>query len=365
MPDPTPSSQEDIAKKRKRDGVSAGATLYVVLLSALTLFLPQHAAAAKNDFVWLVNGDRITCDIKSLERGRLRVGTDSMGTVLLDWEDVVRLSSPDEYVVELASGERFRGTLTDPGTEGQIGVLLANEETVLNMADVVWIDPVKEGTFTDLWDGNVRVGLDYTKANNSSTFSGSFEARRRAEDFQVGIAATAFLRSQDGASDSRRANLELEYRRLLRQRRFRALVGQFERNDELGIDLRSLVGAGFGRFLVQTNRSLWAATAGAAVVNEQRAGDQASENQIEAYLNTRHEYFLYHSPKTTLNTNLTLFPGLTDSGRIRGNLAFFLRRELISDLFLELRLFGSYDNESPEEGAKSDYGLITSLGYSF
>jgi len=365
MIDRTSPTQATIAKKCKRDGALTCAVTCIILLSVLVLLVPLHAAAAKNDFVWLVNGDRITCDIKTLERGRLRVSTDSMGTVQLEWDDIVRMSSADEYIIELTNGERFLGSLVDSGQDGQLRVLLAGGEVLLNMADVVWIDPAKEGTLTDLWDGHVSVGLDYTKANNSSTFSGSFGARRRAEDFQVGISATAFLRSQDGASDSRRANLEIEYRRLLLQRRFWALVGLLERNDELGIDLRSLAGAGYGRFLVQTNRSLWSATAGAAVVNEQRAGDEAEENQIEAYLNTRHEYFLYQSPKTTLNTNLTLFPSLTDPGRLRGNLGFYLRRELVSDLFLELRLYGSYDNEPPEEGGKSDYGLITSLGYSF
>lgn len=357
--------QSKIAKKCKHDAAATCTLVSLMFLSALALLLPQYAVAAKDDFVWLVNGDRITCDIKTLERGRLRVSTDSMGTVQLDWDDVVRLTSPDEYIIELASGERFMGSLIDSERDGQIRVLLAGEEVLLNMTDVVWIDPVQQGTLTDRWDGNIRAGVDYTKANNSSTFSGGFNAHRRTEDFQIGISATIFLRSQDGTADIRRGDLGLEYRRLLLERRFWALVGQFERNDELGIDLRSLAGAGYGRFLIQTNRSLWSATAGAAIVNEQRAGDEASENQLEAYLNTRYEYFLYHSPQTSLNTNLTLFPSLTDWGRVRGNLSFFLRRELISDVFLELRLFGSYDNEPPEEGGNSDYGLITSLGYSF
>ncbi|TVS09648.1 MAG: hypothetical protein EA419_12410, partial [Wenzhouxiangella sp.] len=145
-----------------------------IMLSVLALLVPQHAAAAKNDSVWLVNGDRITCDIKTLERGRLRVSTDNMGTVQLDWEDIVRMSSPDDYIIELADGERFLGSLIDSGQDGQLRVVLATGSVLLNMADVVWIYPVKEGTLTDLWDGHVSVGLDYTKANNSSTFSGSF-----------------------------------------------------------------------------------------------------------------------------------------------------------------------------------------------
>ena len=39
-------------------------------------------AAAKTDVVELVNGDRITCEIKKLDRGKLSVKTDGLGTHL-------------------------------------------------------------------------------------------------------------------------------------------------------------------------------------------------------------------------------------------------------------------------------------------
>jgi hypothetical protein len=38
----------------------------------------------------------------------------------------------------------------------------------------------------------------------------------------------------------------------------------------------------------------------------------------------------------------------------------------VDDLYFELKLYGSYDSQPPSEGTeKSDYGLVTSLGYSF
>ena len=41
------------------------------------------AWAAKTDIVLLKNGDRVTGEVKSLERGKLTLSTDSMGTVYI------------------------------------------------------------------------------------------------------------------------------------------------------------------------------------------------------------------------------------------------------------------------------------------
>ncbi len=41
--------------------------------------LADPAWAAKTDVVTLVNGDRLTCEIKLLSQGRLEVSTDDVG----------------------------------------------------------------------------------------------------------------------------------------------------------------------------------------------------------------------------------------------------------------------------------------------
>lgn len=109
----------------------------------------------------------------------------------------------------------------------------------------------------------------------------------------------------------------------------------------MGIDPRSVTGAGYGRYLLQTGRTLWSAPAGLGIVNEQRAGDEESETNVEGFHNTEFEYFTYDSPKTSLTKQLTLFASVMDSGRVCGSLDLALRRELISDLFLEISFCNS------------------------
>lgn len=347
---------------------------WIACLALLAWSFP--ALADKTDVVHLRNGDRVTCEIKKLERGQLKVSTDSMGTIYIEWKDVVGVTSKELYVIEMQDGSRVQGTLAETDTEGQLllrgggttGEAAAGsvEDQSVSMAKVVWLDPLKlDEQIIKRWDGSVSAGFDATKANNDTSLSASFDARRRAEDFILNFSGSVYSRSQDGVEDSVRADFNSIYRGLLEDRWFWAALGTLERNDELGIDLRTLGGAGYGRFLVQTGRTLWSATGGLAVVNEQLAGDEDAQTSVEVLLNTDYEFFTYDTPKTTLTTSLTVFPSLTESGRVRSQLDFALRRELITDLFVEISVYDSYDSKPPEDGETNDYGIVTSLGYTF
>jgi putative salt-induced outer membrane protein YdiY len=348
---------------------SKGWALRIALLLA---WGGSAVAGPKTDVIHLRNGDRLTCEIKNLERGRLKVSTDSMSTVYIEWKDIATVSSAALYVVELQDGSRLEGTLAETEVEGELHLTGkdrltgADRDQTLEMANVVWLDPLKlDEMIIKRWDGSVSAGFDATKANSDTSLSASFDARRRAEDFLLNFSGSVYSRSQDGSEDSLRADFASVYRRLLEDRWYWAALGSLERNDELNINLRTLVGTGYGRFLVQTGRTLWSFTGGLAVVNEQLAGDEEAETSVEGFFNTDYEFFTYDTPKTTLTTSLTLYPSLTQSGRVRGQLDFGLRRELVTDLFIELSVYDSYDSKPPDDGETNDYGIVTSLGYTF
>jgi hypothetical protein len=79
-------------------------------LLPLLACLPAAALADKTDVIYMRNGDRVTCEIKRLERGQLKVSTDGMGTVYIEWEDIAQLVSKELYIVELQDGKRVQGT---------------------------------------------------------------------------------------------------------------------------------------------------------------------------------------------------------------------------------------------------------------
>ena len=193
----------------------------------------------------------------------------------------------------------------------------------------------------------------------------SFSAQRRAETYLLSFDGSVNSRSQDSSEDTLRASFSSFYRGFLQNRWYWAALGGLESNDELGLDLRTTAGGGFGRFLVQNNNTLWSFTTGLTVVNEKFADEAGSENNIAALFNTDYAFFTYDSPKTTIDTSLSILPILTDWGRWRSDVDLSLRRELVTDLFVELSFYGTYDNEPPDGAEKEDYGIVTSLGYTF
>ncbi|HSW32012.1 MAG TPA: DUF481 domain-containing protein, partial [Steroidobacteraceae bacterium] len=154
-------------------------------------------------------------------------------------------------------------------------------------------------------------------------------------------------------------------RRFLADRWFLQGFGGFEGNDELDLDMRMTLGGAYGRFLVQSQRQEWAAYAGLAVTREDFTGQDKNES-VEGVLGTQYWFFLYDTPEASLNLSLNVFPSFTESGRVRSEGRLRGRYEIVEDLFFELSMYNSFDSEPGQDAdANSDYGITTSLGYSF
>src|SRR5699024_7813384 len=106
------------ARQDRLTGASALSAGVMVCLLALP------AWAQKTDIVTLVNGDTLTCEIKLLERGRLEVSTDHLGTVDIEWDKVVAVTASRLFQIETANGVRLLGQLATTGP-GQFDVIAA------------------------------------------------------------------------------------------------------------------------------------------------------------------------------------------------------------------------------------------------
>ena len=66
----------------------------------LLLVLAATALAQKTDVIVLINGDRITGEIKSYSAGRLVVDTDGAGDVSIKWNKIASITSDKEFEIE-------------------------------------------------------------------------------------------------------------------------------------------------------------------------------------------------------------------------------------------------------------------------
>ncbi|HSN71048.1 MAG TPA: DUF481 domain-containing protein [Steroidobacteraceae bacterium] len=338
---------------------------FALLLFVLAAVPAPSDARDKTDVIEVKNGDRIRGEIVALEYGQLKFKTDSLGTVYVEWPDVVAVESRYSFYVETIGGRRHFGALSTGEVVGALNVTGGTGTARLTIQEVTRIDQVEQ----DFWeriDGSFSVGFNYAKSTDISVTSARFNSRYRSELHVASLTADINNTTDSSGESNNRLQVGYTHQYLRPHGRFWLGSTQFERNEELGLDGRLQFAGGVGTYLRQTSFSEVSVFGGVALNQEWIRGDNDSQQTVEGLLGTGWRIFRFSDPETSLTSSFIVYPGLSQWGRVRSDLNVSLRRELIEDLFFDLSLYHSYDNEPPsDEAAKDDYGIVTSLGYSF
>jgi len=349
---------------RNPAAAAGGASLTrAAVLAACMLAAAGPVMAADTDVVVLKNGDRIHGEIKGMQYGRLELSTTTMSTVYVEWDKVAGLISANFFEFELTDGSRYYGSL-EPADSGTLGVALEGQINALDVARVVRIRLIKS-SFWNRIDGSISLGANYTRSSEigQGSLSVSLRTRRPAFEFSTDFSTTITV--QPDQPDQSRTAFGVSYLRLMRNRWFVPAVGKLERNTDLGLDLRSSLGGGVGRYVVQTNRSLLGA-AGGLVVNRENPVDGDTTTNVEAFFSTTYEFFTYDTPKTSVDTTFALFPSLNVSGRYRTDFSLTLSREIVKDFTVGVTAYDSYDNKPPGGSSSThDFGISLNIGWTF
>ncbi len=338
----------------------AGRILLVVLAS---LLLPAGVCArSKTDLVYLVNGDRLTGEIKQLDRGILKLSTSALSTVNIEWADVDSLNSVYEFRLEDRAGHKRVGAIF-MRHDRTVEVIRKGATYEVPRDSVVALTPL-EASFWQQLDGSFSIGYSYTKSDKNTQLNTSGWVLRRTIERQLRFDFSSIVKSTAQTPTTVRYDVSLDYRRLLKGILFAESTAKVGRNDEQGLDLRTSLSGALGANLVKSNRVQLVSSAGVSV-NREFAADNTQTDNIEGLVSVQHDIFAYNFPKIDYTTTLDVYPSFTNWGRIRADLNIHARREIVSDFFVELTFYDSYDNRPPANGQKTDYGLTFSLGWSF
>ena len=137
---------------RRRDSEISDRRAALLVVSALLLFGRPAAAADKVDVIQLKNGDRLTCEIKKLDRSVLTISTDPLGKAYVHWGEITGMTSPRTFDVQVVSGEHYYGSLL-PGPPDQLVVAQPFGSPVnLAMVDVIRSTLNERGIAVLRWD---------------------------------------------------------------------------------------------------------------------------------------------------------------------------------------------------------------------
>lgn len=338
-------------------------------ICTLALFKAHLCARPSTDVLILKNGDKLTCEIKKLDHGYLNVGLDYVdGTVQVDWTKIARIQSSQLFVITDQKGTVFVGPLSSAKRESD-GVPFVTIKTGESIASIPKADVTAiRQTETRFWrnlHGAVSVGSNFTKSNDQSQFSASASASyikpywSASSDFQ-----SAFNGSRSASSNLRR-DLNLSAMRLLnRKNYFVSGIGNFLRSDEQQLDLRTTLGGGLGKLLLSEDRTRFYVLGGAVWTREHYATTTSPFfNSAEGLVGAKLEYFRFKT--TNYYISASAFPSMSEPGRIRFDGNTGVKYEIVKDLYLNFTFYVNYDSQPPRATTKSDYGGMSSLGWSF
>jgi putative salt-induced outer membrane protein YdiY len=137
-------------------------------------------------------------------------------------------------------------------------------------------------------------------------------------------------------------------------------------SSQQGIDLQTTLGGGAGRFLKDTNFARIAVTAGLAVQRTnytEHLGVQSPPNALASFV--AGDVNLFKFKKTSFDASVNVLPVLSQAGRVQTNVNSAYSIQVISNFWLRLSFYGSWDNRPPAHFSGSDYGVSSSISYKF
>jgi len=344
---------------------SAQILLPLLLLSGVCL------ARAKKDVIQFTNGDRITCEIIKLEKGYLYVKLDYVdGTVAMDWSKIASVESQQEFVVADKAGKRYTGSLQNAeaateSKEPQVQVQGPSTSEVVSVKEVVEIEQT-DRTFWHNLHGGLSSGLNFSKQQNRTQYS--FAANTL---FQRATWSTSadYQSSFSGGGDvsNLRNDLKLNVTRQLRSpRNFYSGLAEFTQNDEQQLNLRTTLGGALGHVFTSTNNS-FVATYGGVDWNRERYSAEATVGQTgdsaELVFGTQLNFFRFKT--TNILATASVYPSMTDPGRVRFDLNTSLKLRVAKDLYWNFSYYLDVDSRPPQGLPKTDYGSSSGLGWTF
>jgi Protein of unknown function, DUF481 len=344
----------------------AACAVSLFLISAYALAQSNPAlSSVYQDEVIFSNGQKLVGKIKGLDKGMLSFYTDETGTISIKWVKVIGIYSPARFRIEIGTGLILVGTFELASEEGKAVIVTETGKVLLALDLIVTIDPF-EKKFLDRLRGEVELGFSLQRAQSLTTYTLGAEVSYVTSRAMLNLNWSSYLGKQEAVPTTTRNDLILTFDRDLKNRYVALVTTGIQQNTELGLSSRLILGGGIGNRLIYTNHVILMAGAGAVGLSEKYSDAEASNQSIEANFIGQLSAFRHTFPRLDLVVSTKVFPSLTDWGRVRFEFNTSFSYEIVTDFYVGLDGFYSYDSRPPTETAsKQDYGISTSVRWKF
>jgi hypothetical protein len=339
---------------RNTDGSSFNFLKFIFLIVLSGSSVITHGQ--KTDKVVLLNKDTLTGEILSMKLGMLTYKMDGPGTIDIKWEYVTGIASKKVFDFTLRNGEIVVGSLDS--------LFKSHQKIILN--DIIEIIPIKD-RFLHRLVGDVSLGINYTKSNSilQSNFSSNIAYIIPKSEYDLKLNSVLTNYGKD-TSLTKKQDVTGSYMRNLNKNYFWAISLGWQQNTELGLASRYLLNGTFGLQPLTDNHNRLLAAAGFSYNQEQSVETGQFSGNLDALFNISYKRFYYSTPKLSINASYSVFPGISDWGRIRMQADLNVSVEIFKDFQTGLVFYYSYDNKPPQGSlSTNDYGILFTVGYTF
>ena len=331
--------------------------------TCILLILLSLQAFAQHDTLVMKNGDKLVGEVKELLKGVLTMETDySDKDFRVEWNKVGEIHTKNTYVISHTDGRRINGTITtDPEDSSLVMITEPGGIVSIKRMDIVALKQL-ENTFLGRLDASIDVGINIAKANNlrqitTRSYLG-YTGRFWASDASIDIGNSL----QDSVL-TKRLDASLSGKWLFQRSWFIYVAAKFLQNDEQKLKLRSTTNGGIGKLFVNTNKIYFGAQAGLAWNNENFTDDTPTRNSLEAALGA--QLNLFDIEDFSLLTSGTIYPSITEKGRVRLDFKIDLKYDLPLDFYIKFGYTHNFDNQPIEGASVHDYVLNATFGWEF
>jgi len=341
---------------------------FIILFLTLVCVTSTYAKN-DDDVVVLKNGDRLTGEIKGLQRGELKIKADYMAeAVRLDWTRIERIESKSTFIISLVDGKLFTSAMRLlPSNSNDVPNFIIGQSADafrVHQSDVIRILPVEPGFWKRL-EGSIDFGLSFTSGNDQYQTSLTATTTYRTGDHSFTASIdSAFSGQREGTSTARR-QFTFDYRKQLTPRYFVGGFFDLLHSDQQSLNLRTSIGGLVGRNLRQTEGSRLSIFGGVVGTREKYSTSLGKPESTNADALAGVDLNIFQFKATDIRTRFSLFPSLTTPGRMRMQTTSDLRIKIVKDLYWGFHLYENYDSKPPVRADKNDLGISTSLGWKF
>lgn len=339
--------------------------LFVLSLACLS----SPAREIRKDKIIMNNGDHITGQVKRLQNGLLYVEMPyTSGNIGLDWNQVDSVQTTATFQIVLNNGQRLVGSIEkvsgEKGKNEDFLIREATEEVQVPSASIATIDPSKS-TFWRQLQGSMDLGYSFTSGNSQSTLNADANATYMTTTWGGTTSFDSTFGGQSNAASTNREDVQATFSRYLNRNSFVASLTDFLHSSQQDLTLRATLGGGYGRFLKRTTNSNLAWLGGVAYIHENFDTSIAkpTDQSMEAVVGVQYSYIRFNLGE--FDSQFRVYPGLTDTGRVRITTNNSLTIRLRNNFHLAFSFWDNFDSRPPSTARKNALGTSTGVGWSF